>query len=150
MRSGRRISIALAGLVLLAALGWLIKGATTGDPPATRNAAQNAGAASELRLPGAGSGLPEEPLSGLPAQVALTYRLILAGGPFPYPGHDGVEFQNRQHALPGEPAGYYHEYTVPTPGSTDRGARRLITGSAHELYYTGDHYRTFVVVEPDR
>lgn len=146
MRSGRRISIALAGLVLLALVGWLIRGVTTAETPTPHDA----GSTSELRLPGAGSGLPEEPLSALPVQAVRTYRLILAGGPFPYPHNDGVVFGNRQHALPAEPAGYYHEYTVPTPGSADRGARRLITGAGRELYYTGDHYRTFVVVEPDR
>ena len=45
--------------------------------------------------------------------------------------------------LPREPTGYYHEYTVPTPGSSDRGARRIITGSATEMYWTDDHYRSF-------
>jgi ribonuclease T1 len=136
--SGRRISIALAGLVLLAAVGWLIRGAATGSPATTSTVA------------GAGSGLPVTSLSSLPAQAAQTYELILAGGPFPYPHNDGVVFANREHSLPNEPSSYYHEYTVPTPGSPDRGARRLITGVHHELYYTGDHYKTFVVVDPGK
>ena len=59
-------------------------------------------------------------------------------------------FDNREKRLPGKKSGYYHEYTVKTPGSADRGARRLITGQAHELYYTGDHYASFVVVDPAR
>ena len=56
---------------------------------------------------------------------------------------DGIEFQNREGILPDMPAGYYHEYTVVTPGSPDRGARRIVTGPAGEMYYTGDHYDSF-------
>ena len=140
MSSGRRISIALAGLVLLAAIGWLIKGAATGSPASTSSGG----------VPGASSGLPVKALSSLPVQAGQTYKLILAGGPFPYPRNDGVVFANREHALPSESGSYYHEYTVPTPGSPDRGTRRLITGAHHELYYTGDHYQTFDVVDPGK
>ncbi|HWC84705.1 MAG TPA: ribonuclease domain-containing protein [Pseudonocardiaceae bacterium] len=144
MSSGRRISIALAGLVLLAAIGWVIKGATTSGTPGS------APSVSQGSVPGSSSGLPMQALSALPGQAAQTYQLILKGGPFPYPHNDGVVYQNRERELPSEPSGYYHEYTVPTPGSSDRGTRRLITGKDHELYYTGDHYQTFVVVEPNR
>jgi ribonuclease T1 len=52
-------------------------------------------------------------------------------------------FQNREGILPGEPSGYYHEYTVETAGSDDRGARRIVTGSDAERYYTDDHYESF-------
>ena len=61
---------------------------------------------------------------------------------FPYP-QDGTVFQNREGLLPAEEAGYYREYTVPTPGSPDRGARRLIVGEAGGIYYTDDHYESF-------
>jgi guanyl-specific ribonuclease Sa len=98
-------------------------------------------------VPGADSGLPVEPLSSLPAQVKTTWELIGRGGPFPYPRNDGVAFQNREKLLPAKPADYYREYTVPTPGSDDRGARRLVTGSSDEVYYTADHYESFVVVD---
>ena len=86
-------------------------------------------------------------LSGLPAQADDTVREILAGGPFPY-RQDGVIFDNRERRLPAEPHGYYHEFTVSTPGSDDRGARRIIAGGDHEtapdvLYFTGDHYASF-------
>jgi len=81
-------------------------------------------------------------LSSLPAQASDTVRLIEAGGPFPYP-QDGVVFNNAERRLPDEPRGYYREYTVPTPGSADRGARRIITGKNGEYYYTPDHYETF-------
>jgi guanyl-specific ribonuclease Sa len=89
-------------------------------------------------------------LSTLPPQAVQTVRLIQAGGPFPYPRNDGVVFHNFEHRLPSEPDGYYHEYTVPTPGSPDRGARRMITGAHGEYYYTGDHYETFERVDVTR
>jgi ribonuclease T1 len=59
-------------------------------------------------------------------------------------------FQNREWRLPGEPGGYYREFTVATPGFGDRGARRIIAGKNGERYYTADHYRTFMVVGGDR
>jgi ribonuclease T1 len=82
-------------------------------------------------------------LRSLPPQVAVTVHRIEDGGPFPYPADDGVVFHNYEHLLPTEPDGYYHEYTVPTPGSPDRGARRIVTGKNGALYYTPDHYDTF-------
>jgi hypothetical protein len=57
-----------------------------------------------------------------------TLRLIQQGGPFPYPRKDGSTFGNFERRLPSQPRGYYREYTVPTPGSRDRGARRIIAG----------------------
>ncbi len=78
----------------------------------------------------------------LPPEARDTLALIAEGGPFPY-RQDGVVFQNREGYLPSEPDGYYHEYTVKTPGASDRGARRIITGSQGEMYYTDDHYVTF-------
>jgi len=91
--------------------------------------------------------LPRASLAQLPAEVADTVALIEAGGPFPY-DRDGVVFENREGLLPAEPSGYYHEYTVPTPGAGDRGARRIIEGSGDELYWTDDHYRTFERISP--
>ena len=58
-------------------------------------------------------------------------------------GQDGEVFQNREGVLPQEPQGYYHEYTVKTPGSSDRGARRIVTAESGTDYYTSDHYVTF-------
>jgi len=78
----------------------------------------------------------------LPPEARQTIALIKAGGPFPY-SRDGVVFNNREAQLPKKARGYYHEYTVKTPGSRDRGARRIISGRDGELYYTDDHYRTF-------
>jgi ribonuclease T1 len=81
----------------------------------------------------------------LPPEARTTLRLIASDGPFPY-RQDGVVFENREHHLPGMKSGYYHEYTVVTPGSSDRGARRVITGGAGERFYTDDHYATFRLV----
>lgn len=88
------------------------------------------------------SGLPVVRLADLPPEAARTLELIDAGGPFPE-DRDGVTFENREGLLPDEQMGYYREYTVPTPGSDDRGARRIVTGEGGELYYTGDHYSSF-------
>jgi len=88
------------------------------------------------------SGLPTIKYERLPAQARETIDLIQRGGPFPY-RQDGAVFQNRERLLPGKPNGYYHEYTVETPGSPDRGARRIIAGGEGELYYTDDHYASF-------
>ncbi|MEV5238560.1 ribonuclease domain-containing protein [Streptomyces cinnamoneus] len=85
--------------------------------------------------------------SDLPSQAHDTLKLIDQGGPFPYP-KDGTVFSNRERVLPKQSSGYYHEYTVVTPGSPDRGARRIVAGQkAHEDYYTGDHYATFDLVD---
>ncbi|MFF4381545.1 ribonuclease domain-containing protein [Kitasatospora sp. NPDC092039] len=82
-------------------------------------------------------------LTALPSQARTTLDLIASGGPFPY-RQDGVVFQNRERVLPAQSSGYYHEYTVVTPGSSTRGARRIVTGEQyHEDYYTADHYATF-------
>lgn len=91
--------------------------------------------------------LPRVSLAQLPTEAADTVALIQAGGPFPY-DRDGIVFENREGLLPAESSGYYHEYTVPTPGASDRGARRIIEGSGGELYWTDDHYRTFERISP--
>ncbi|AJP04546.1 ribonuclease [Streptomyces cyaneogriseus subsp. noncyanogenus] len=84
--------------------------------------------------------------SALPSQAHDTLDLIEQGGPFPYE-QDGTVFQNREGILPAQPTGYYHEYTVITPGSSTRGARRIVTGEEYrEDYYTADHYASFALV----
>jgi len=89
--------------------------------------------------------------SFLPPEALETLRAIERGGPFTY-DRDGVVFQNRERRLPERPRGYYHEYTVATPGASNRGARRIIAGGdpPEVYYYTDDHYRTFRQVEPQR
>ena len=85
----------------------------------------------------------------LPSQAYTTLNLIEQGGPFPY-SQDGAVFQNREGVLPRQSTGYYHEYTVKTPGSSTRGARRVVTGKqTDEDYYTADHYATFDLIDYD-
>lgn len=87
--------------------------------------------------------------SALPSEAHDTLGLIEDGGPFPYE-EDGTVFQNREAVLPSRSTGYYHEYTVVTPGSPTRGARRIVTGEeVREDYYTADHYESFDLVDHD-
>lgn len=85
----------------------------------------------------------------LPRQGRETYELIRQGGPFPY-GKDGAVFGNRERLLPAQKRGFYREYTVPTPGSRDRGARRIVCGgparAPYACYYTADHYASFRMI----
>lgn len=86
-------------------------------------------------------------LAELPKEAQLTDRLIRAGGPFPF-RKDGIVFGNRERLLPAQPRGYYHEYTVKTLGSRDRGARRIVCGgnpptAPQACYYSDDHYSSF-------
>jgi guanyl-specific ribonuclease Sa len=99
--------------------------------------------------PGAAeSRLPVRSLCALPPEAAAEWWSIATGAHQRYP-QDGGTFQNAERRLPLHQRGYYREYTVVTPGSRDRGARRFITGTSRELYYTGDHYGSFVVVDPN-
>lgn len=84
-------------------------------------------------------------LDELPPQARETLALIQRGGPFPY-RQDGQIFQNREGILPKKARDYYREYTVETPGSDDRGARRIVAGKQGEHYYTSDHYNSFKVI----
>jgi ribonuclease T1 len=88
------------------------------------------------------SGAGEIEAKALPPEARETIALIRKGGPFPN-RKDGSAFGNREGLLPGRERGYYREYTVRTPGSRDRGARRIVAGRSGELYYTEDHYRSF-------
>ncbi len=85
----------------------------------------------------------------LPPEARNTLQLISRGGPFPYP-RDGVVFGNYEHILPQQSRGYYHEYTVQTPGAHNRGARRIVCGVVPECYYSADHYRSFYRIKEGR
>lgn len=93
---------------------------------------------------------PKAP-DGLPAEAADTLARIAAGGPFKHV-QDGTVFGNYEGLLPSQPRGYYHEYTVQTPGAHNRGTRRIITGGTppQVYYYTDDHYRSFRPIEGRR
>ncbi len=94
------------------------------------------------------SSLPLVEYANLPPEAHETITLIARGGPFPY-DKDGATFQNRERLLPAADGGYYREYTVETPGSSDRGARRIVGGADGELYYTADHYDSFREIVPE-
>jgi ribonuclease T1 len=98
---------------------------TTPPPATTGTLADSIGDATERRI------------------LLETLALIDRGGPFPY-AKDGSVFSNRERRLPDRPRGYYREYTVPTPGEGDRGARRIVKGSGGETWYTRDHYGSFI------
>ncbi|MET9930925.1 MULTISPECIES: ribonuclease domain-containing protein [unclassified Streptomyces] len=124
----------LAGGVATALLSSLLLGAPATAAPAPAPAVAVVAAVGEICS------------SDLPPEAHTTLDLIDAGGPFPY-GQDGAVFQNREGILPAHTSGYYHEYTVKTPGSTTRGARRIVTGSAVQDYYTADHYASFDLID---
>jgi ribonuclease T1 len=87
----------------------------------------------------------------LPREARATLARIRENGPLPYE-RDGIAFGNREGLLPPKPRGYYHEYTVPTPGSRNRGARRIVCGgeraTVSECYFSDDHYQSFKRIHP--
>jgi ribonuclease T1 len=117
---------ALARVVFaLAATAWLAQVATARDTPPP---------VGEVRV------------AALPKEARQVLALIHDGGPFRY-DRDGVVFGNYEHLLPARPRGYYREYTVRTPGSQNRAARRIVCGGPRErpdaCFYSDDHYRSF-------
>ena len=142
-RSTRQLLVLGLGIVL-ALVWWLTQhGGDTTDPGSRAPADGSTYAWS----PQGGDVDPESGLSyvaeaDLPPEAGETLDLIEAGGPFPY-DRDGVVFENRERILPAEQRGYYREYTVPTPGEDDRGARRIVTGDEGQYYWTEDHYASF-------
>ena len=87
-------------------------------------------------------GIRSVSLASLPREAASTVAAIDAGGPFAY-RQDGATFENRERLLPDRPTGYYREFTVPTPGVSGRGPRRIVAGANGEMYWTSDHYDSF-------
>jgi ribonuclease T1 len=97
-----------------------------------------------------GSAVASVAFTGLPMQGREVMEQIHQGGPFRYE-KDGTVFGNRERQLPGQKRGYYREYTVPTPGLSHRGARRIVCGGQRPqapdaCYYTEDHYRSFRLI----
>ncbi|MFI1256473.1 ribonuclease domain-containing protein [Streptomyces netropsis] len=142
-RPWRTLTVLLASLPLLL-LPACSSGASKADktPPASRTST------APTAIPAWAKGMKTVTRDRLPAEARRTLELIDRGGPFPY-DKDGTVFGNYENRLPKQARGYYHEYTVPTPGARTRGARRIITGDHAERFYTGDHYQTFeAVVQP--
>lgn len=163
------LAAALAVLLLGVAIGWAVHGGSSttaaGNKPST-SSASSASATSRpattttqpprSTAPRPGTTLPSgcDAVNGadtvaagdLPKEAIETLDLIASDGPFPF-HQDGVVFQNREKLLPTRGKGYYHEYTVVTPRSSDRGARRIIVGKCGEQWYTEDHYVSFRLIE---
>ncbi|MFI2608694.1 ribonuclease [Kitasatospora sp. NPDC018619] len=124
---------------------------STAPKPSAPKPSPPAGGAGATTAP-AGTWVPTDPAMAdvcrtkLPAQAQDTLGLIAKGGPYPY-SRDGIVFENRESRLPKKAGGYYHEFTVVTPGSDDRGARRVVTGNAGEQYWSADHYATFQEID---
>ncbi|APP80494.1 ribonuclease domain-containing protein [Xanthomonas hortorum pv. vitians] len=136
----RKPALLIVAIVLLVAGLWGVRVMQTPKPQF----------APQLNAPIAATAPPEQTprqqgLPGfLPTEAMATIVLIKRGGPFPH-AQDGSVFGNREQRLPERERGYYHEYTVETPGSPDRGARRIVTGGTppQAWYYSDDHYQSF-------
>lgn len=143
-------ALLLAALIVGVYLAGNGEGTDAPTAPATQATATTAASSTARGTPTTRAGTSTTGTSGLrtvrrselPAEAQATLALIAKGGPYPY-DRDGVVFENREGILPRKASGYYHEYTVETPGSDDRGARRIVTGKSGELFYTDDHYVSF-------
>jgi ribonuclease T1 len=143
---GRLLALA-AVLVLVVGLGMVLsstqEGPVSPPVPAGSTAASAPGRSTAAPEPAVdGSGLEAVPASSLPPEARETLALIARGGPYPY-SRDGAVFSNFERLLPRKPSGYYKEFTVRTPGESDRGARRIVVGESGDKYYTPDHYESF-------
>ncbi|MQS12121.1 hypothetical protein F7Q99_07390 [Streptomyces kaniharaensis] len=160
------VVVAVVILAVLAAAGYLLtrKGSSHPKAAATSTATAAGSSAPKPSAPkpsppsgGApapsGTWVPADPAladvcrTKLPSQAQDTLGLIAKGGPYPY-NRDGIVFENRENRLPRKADGYYHEFTVVTPGSNDRGTRRVVTGGTGEQYWSPDHYTTFQEIDP--
>lgn len=155
MRNRSVLPLLITTLVVLAMvafggaglLGHQTESTTPGTASSATSAPGGAAASSAAKQPAPHraanpSSLPEIRESSLPIEGRRVLALIRAGGPYQYSQDDQV-FGNFERVLPVRDRGYYREYTVPTPGESDRGARRIVAGNGGEKYYTGDHYGTF-------
>ena len=137
-RSALALLTALVAVTLVLAGCGSKAGSSTTAPPGSAPVGADAG----LAPAAATTDLSTMTVAQLPAEGRDTLVLIAEGGPFPY-SKDGVTFQNREGILPKQKSGFYQEYTVETPGSDDRGARRIVTGKDGSRFYTDDHYDSF-------
>jgi ribonuclease T1 len=132
--AGLLVGIVVLALLVIAGLAWSAMSPRDGAPTV---AARPSASAATPR-----SGLATIAVAQLPAEARETLALVDRGGPYPYE-KDGTTFNNFEGRLPDRPRGYYREFTVPTPGERDRGARRLVVGTGGDVYYTDDHYASF-------
>ena len=144
-RVGRRALTKGVGLAVLALLAvYALLGGDLGELGLNNDSTTTESQPTVSTAAEAPDGFSQEEADG----IAGTLATIEAGGELPY-DQDGTTFQNREGLLPDREAGYYREYTVITPGSDDRGARRLVIGSDGDTWYTRDHYDSFVRIDPE-
>jgi ribonuclease T1 len=136
MRLGKKVGLIL---VLTFSVVFIVAQARNNNSHHPAQATSNESSQTSAREDVAGDSIL---VAQLPPEGRDTLQLIKRGGPFPYP-RDGVVFSNFERALPQQSRGYYHEYTVKTPGVSHRGARRVVCGELPECYYTADHYKSF-------
>ncbi|MFE7529071.1 ribonuclease [Kitasatospora sp. NPDC057542] len=163
-RKSPLVVVAVLILAVLAGVGYLLAGKGGGSHPeaaatstatAAGTSAPKPSAPKPTPPPGGGGStwVPADPAladvcrTKLPSQAQDTLALIAKNGPYPY-NRDGIVFENRESRLPKKADGYYHEFTVVTPGSNDRGTRRVVTGGSGEQYWSADHYATFQEIDP--
>lgn len=141
MTPRRRLRSALAVLAALAVVvaGVLVEQGGSGGSGGSAPQARAPRSAPDARA------LPAVTPAELPLEARRTLALIDRGGPFPY-DRDGAVFADRERLLPDEPRGCYREYTVRTPGESDRGARRIVTSCRGPRYWSPDHYASFARV----
>ncbi|MDR6506339.1 ribonuclease domain-containing protein [Arthrobacter oryzae] len=163
MRRIARLLTLAAVLILVVGLGMALSNTqenpagpavsaspTAGGTSAVETGSATPGQAKTAPVPAAPdvqntSGLESVAASSLPPEAQETLALIARGGPYPY-SRDGAVFSNFERLLPRKPGGYYKEFTVRTPGESDRGARRIVAGETGEKYYTPDHYESFLFI----
>jgi guanyl-specific ribonuclease Sa len=131
--SPRKIALVALFVLIVIAGGWALLRTNSATPPTSATGQQTC------------------PLATLPREAADTVRAIHSDGPFAFPRNDGVVFGNREGHLPGQTRGYYHEYTVVSPGAANRSTKRIVTGglpltSPPQYFYTGDHYDSFCLI----
>ncbi|MFF4321628.1 ribonuclease domain-containing protein [Streptomyces sp. NPDC001568] len=148
-RSVSRSLLRVLGTLLLCAATAGVVGcggeSAPAPPAATAEASSGGEPTGRSALPGWVRGMATVRADALPQQAREVLALIDKGGPYAY-RQDGTVFGNFEKVLPKQKRGYYHEFTVRTPGERDRGARRIVTGQGGEFYYTDDHYETFKAV----
>jgi len=147
------LSVVLGVVVILGYLVWTLTrpssstSATAGVQATSTSTATGTSKTADHATTGASvdseTGLHWIDVADLPSQGRSVLALIDKGGPYPY-SQDGGTFSNAERLLPLKARGFYTEYTVKLPSSSDRGPLRIIMGGKGQWYFwTDDHYASF-------
>jgi ribonuclease T1 len=137
-----RLAAVLIGLIAVSGCAGTATDTGAGAAGGGQQAAANSSQYADLAPAAPTTDLETMTVEQLPPEGIDTLELIASDGPFRY-DKDGATFSNREGILPQQPKGFYAEYTVITPGSDDRGARRIVGGDDGSRFYTSDHYSSF-------